>query len=311
MQKFVKIISLIFIGLLIIFVTLCADVFLIEPNVLLCKSQKLEIPHWDKKLNGFKIVLVTDVHLGTKFVNLNKLQKTVKLTNAKNPDLIIICGDLDAKSITQAKYSITQVANVLKEFKAKYGVVAVMGNHDYAPPNVIKSIYQKANIPLLENQDYFINHNGKTIRLVGLKDLWHYKTAPSQVIGSNYNNVPTIVLAHNPDSFAQMPDSASLTLSGHTHGGEVVLPVVGSFVVPSKYGQRYRSGHIIESNKHLFVSKGVATFGYGRFLAQSEINVLRLYSKDEKVKDTKPISGVMTNHAPWFVNKILAIKKQL
>ena len=59
MQKFVKIISLIFIGLLIIFVTLCADVFLIEPNVLFVKSQKLEIPHWDKKLNGFKIVFIS------------------------------------------------------------------------------------------------------------------------------------------------------------------------------------------------------------------------------------------------------------
>ena len=97
MKKFFKFIT----TTIIIFITLlgllCVDVFFIEPNVLLTKSQKLKIPNWNKDLNGFKIALVTDIHLGTRFVDLKKLDKIVKTINAKNPDLIVIGGDLDAK----------------------------------------------------------------------------------------------------------------------------------------------------------------------------------------------------------------------
>ena len=163
MKKFFKFLT----TTIIIFITLlgllCVDVFFIEPNVLLTKSQKLEIPHWNKDLDGFKIALITDIHLGTKFVDLKKLARIVKIVNSKNPDLIVICGDLDAKSISKEKYSTTQIANLLKNLKSKHGVIAVMGNHYYVPPSVVKNIYQKSNIILLENEDYYFSHNAKNI----------------------------------------------------------------------------------------------------------------------------------------------------
>lgn len=294
-SKFLKTTAIIFITILGL---LCVDVFFVEPNILLTKSQKLEIPNWNKDLNGFKIALVTDIHLGTKFVDLNKLDKIVKIINAKNPDLIVICGDLDAKSISNKKYSTTQISNILKILQAKHGVVAVMGNHDYVPDKIVKEIYAKSNINILEQEDFFINHNGKSIRLVGFKDLWHFKSNPSEVVGTKYKTTPTIALAHNPDSFAQMPEFVSLTLSGHTHGGEIIIPIIGSFFVPSEYGQRFRNGYIIEKNKHLFVSRGVATLSGGRFLNPPEINILTLYSQKEIPKDTKVLNGIKSNYAP-------------
>lgn len=298
MKNFSKILSISFISLLILFVVLCIDLFFIEPNILLTKSQKLEIPHWNKDLDGFKIALITDIHLGTKFVDLKKLARIVKIVNSKNPDLIVICGDLDAKSISKEKYSTTQIANILKNLKSKHGVIAVMGNHDYVPPSVVKNIYQKSYIILLENEDYYFSHNAKTLRIVGFKDLWHFKSNPIQVVGMKDKTTPTVVLTHNPDYFPQMPNFVSLTLSGHTHGGEIVLPFIGSFFIPSEYGQRYRNGYIIENNKHLFVSRGVATLSGGRFLDPPEINILTLYSQKEIPQNTKVINGIKSNYAP-------------
>lgn len=308
MKKFFKFLT----TTIIIFITLlgllCVDVFFIEPNVLLTKSQKLEIPNWNKDLNGFKIALVTDIHLGTRFVDLKKLDKIVKTINAKNPDLIVIGGDLDAKSISKEKYSTTQIANILKNLKSKHGVIAVMGNHDYVPPSVVKNIYQKSNIILLENEDYYFSHNAKTLRIVGFKDLWYFKSNPIQVVGMKDKTTPTVVLTHNPDYFPQMPNFVSLTLSGHTHGGEIVLPFIGSFFIPSEYGQRYRNGYIIENNKHLFVSRGVATLSGGRFLDPPEINILTLYSQKEIPQNTKVINGIKSNYAP---KTIRILKKHL
>lgn len=308
MKNFSKILSISFISLLILFVVLCIDLFFIEPNILLTKSQKLEIPHWNKDLDGFKIALITDIHLGTKFVDLKKLARIVKIVNSKHPDLIVICGDLDAKSISKEKYSTTQIANILKNLKSKHGVIAVMGNHDYVPPSVVKNIYQKSNIILLENEDYYFSHNAKTLRIVGFKDLWHFKSNPIQVVGMKDKTTPTVVLTHNPDYFPQMPNFVSLTLSGHTHGGEIVLPFIGSFFIPSEYGQRYRNGYIIENNKHLFVSRGVATLSGGRFLDPPEINILTLYSQKEIPQNTKVINGIKSNYAP---KTIRILKKHL
>ena len=231
MTKFLNFLSSTLKLLFIFILFVSCDIFFIEPNILISNIQKLDISNWRTNLNGFKVVLISDIHLGTRFVDIKKLNEVVNVTNKSNPDLIVICGDLDAKSISDKNYSTTEIANSLKNLKAKYGVFAVMGNHDYEPFSVVYEVYKKSGIKLLENQDYYINVNGEKVRLVGLKDLWHYKTNPKDIIG-NSKNVPTIVLAHNPDSFAEMPQSVSLTLSGHTHGGEFILPFMGSVFVP-------------------------------------------------------------------------------
>ena len=307
MTKFLNFLSSTLKLLFIFILFVSCDIFFIEPNILISNIQKLDISNWRTNLNGFKDVLISDLHLGTRFVDIKKLNEVVNVTNKSNPDLIVICGDLDAKSISDKNYSTTEIANSLKNLKAKYGVVAVMGNHDYEPFSVVYEVYKKSGIKLLENQDYYINVNGEKVRLVGLKDLWHYKTNPKDIIG-NSKNVPTIVLAHNPDSFAEMPQSVSLTLSGHTHGGEFILPFMGSVFVPSKYGNRYRNGYIVEDNKHLFVSTGVATLGYGRLLNPSEIVVLKLYAQTKPSEDTRPLAGSRKSYEQMLA-KNLALSK--
>lgn len=310
----VKIFSRIFICILVLLVLasiLAFDTFYIEPNILLTNTKKLYIPNWHKDLNGFKIALVTDIHLGTKYVDMKKLKRIVKNINSQKPDIIIICGDLDAKSVSLSNYSSKEIANVLKGFKAEYGVFAVMGNHDYEPIKIVRKIYKDANIPILDNQYKTVEVNNQKIVVFGLKDFWHYKVNPSKVLANCDKTLPTIVLSHNPDTFVQMPNFVSLTLSGHTHGGEIVFPFIGSCIVPSNYGNRYRFGYIVENNKHLFVSRGVATLGYGRFLSPSEINILKLYAQKEKAKDTRPIGGLSQNHTPEVLKFFKKISENL
>jgi predicted MPP superfamily phosphohydrolase len=91
-----------------------------------------------------------------------------------------------------------------------------------------------------------------------------------------------LAFTHNPDVFPQVPHRVALTIAGHTHGGQVALPFVGRPVVPSKYGQRYAIGHVVEDARHLFVSPGIGTSVVPvRFQVPPEISVLTLRSADD------------------------------
>ena len=86
-----------------------------------------------------------------------------------------------------------------------------------------------------------------------------------------------MAFTHNPDMFPELPARITLTLAGHTHGGQVYLPIVGRLVVPSRYGQRYAIGHIIEKGRHLFVTPGLGTSILPvRFLVPPEISLLKI-----------------------------------
>ena len=93
------------------------------------------------------------------------------------------------------------------------------------------------------------------------------------------DDAPVIALTHNPDVFPHVPDRVALTIAGHTHGGQVWLPIVGRPIVPSKYGERYAIGHVVEDGRHLFVSPGLGTSIIPvRFRVPPEISIVALRS---------------------------------
>ena len=274
------------------------DARFIEPNLLLVKNESLYLPNWDEKLNGLRVAVVSDIHIGTKTVNLKKLEKIAAKVNKNNPDLIVFLGDFDSKTIKSSKYTNKELSDIFKRFKARYGVFSILGNHDYHSPgpNDIKTFLNNANVKVLENTSDYIYANDCRIKIIGFKDLWYFNLDPKKLVGRVAS--PAIVLMHNPDSFVEMPKAVSLSLSGHTHGGEIVLPFLGSPIVPSEYGQRYRKGHIIEGGKHLYVSGGVATLSGFRLLNPPEISILTLFAQNDKTKilNTKPRKGFTKKH---------------
>lgn len=270
------------------------DAYFIEPNILIEKNKTLYLPNWNKELNGLRIAVVSDLHIGTKNAKIKELEKIIEKVNQKNPDLIFILGDYDALYINK-NYTPQEVSNLLKNFKSKYSVISILGNHDYRPAEIVKNCLKNTNIILLENESIYLTIRNQRLKVTGLKDFWHFpKTKPEEIIGKI--DSPTIVLSHNPDLFTKIPKGVSLTLSGHTHGGEIILPCLGSPFVPSEFGQRYNKGYIIENGKHLFVSSGFATTSNFRFLNPPEIVFLTLYSETKPQKDTVPKTGFQKNY---------------
>ena len=279
------------------------DAAIIEPNFIIKKEQSVYIPNWNRRLNGFKVAIISDLHAGSPFIDISKIKEIIQKTNKQNPDLIVILGDLDSITIQKSNILQKDLSKVLKNLHAKYGVVAILGNHDYQPSGIVKSILKNAGITVLENSSKYIYVDGEKVKLVGFKDLWHYKSNPKVVIGIQQIDVPIIVLSHNPDLFPEIPNFVSLTLSGHTHGGEIIIPFIGSPFIPSKYGQRFRKGYIVENNKHLYVSGGIATTSRFRFCNPPEIVFLKLYKQEDKNKivNTKPIKGINKNYIPIYL----------
>ena len=112
-------------------------------------------------------------------------------------------------------------------------------------PRVLNSL-SSAGLRVLENEGVTLRKNGSSLRLIGLADYWERSPNPSGALKGIPDSMPAIALVHEPDFFPEIPERIALTLAGHTHGGQVRLPFIGSPVVPSKFGQRYARAFGIE-----------------------------------------------------------------
>lgn len=257
--------------------------FWIEPARVTVRHVSLQIPQWHAEHREMRIAVLTDLHVGAPHVGVEKLRRVVERTNAERPDLILLLGDFVIDDVVGGKFVEPEaIAGVLKGLRATHGAVAVLGNHDWWNDGVrIGNALKGAGITILENETLRIEHNGRSLWLIGLADLW---TRRPDIAGSlrqvSGDDDPVILLTHNPDVFPEVPARVALTLAGHTHGGQVCLPLVGRPVVPSKFGQRYAMGHVVEDGRHLFVSGGVGTSIIPvRFRVPPEIVLLTLMQR--------------------------------
>lgn len=252
--------------------------FVIEPASLVVRSYPLTIPNWPASLNGFKVALIADLHLGSTYVDVKKVGKVVDETNKEEPDLTILLGDYISTGRLFAPIKPSDMIPELSRLKAKHGVYAILGNHDWWYNGAeIRDVLEAAHISVLENSCTGIMVNGQRLWIAGLADLWTRQPAITQTLRGVTPGDPILLLSHNPDVFPSVPDRINLTLAGHTHGGQVALPFYGAIIVPSVYGRRYGRGHVEEKGRHLFVSTGIGTTALPvRFFTPPEISVLIL-----------------------------------
>lgn len=236
--------------------------FLIEPNRLIVRDEMIQIAQWPRELNGLRIAVLSDIHAGGPFIDEQKLRTIVQRTNALQPEMILILGDFISGDGRRHPLRMTPevFAPILKDLHAPLGVYTVLGNHDwwYDGRHVRQALEQNG-IRVLDDEVFKVDARGTSFWLVGFADLW---TRP-QHIAETLMKVPEgetmIALAHNPDIFPRLPQRVPLLLAGHTHGGQVSFPFIGSVVHPSDYGQRYARGHVVENGHHLFVTSGIGT----------------------------------------------------
>jgi hypothetical protein len=268
-------------GLLSVALVLAVWGFIAEPASLRVREYRLEIPRWPAGRAGMRVALIADLHVGSPFNGLSKLDEVVTRANAARPDLVLIAGDLVIQDVMGGRFVPPEsIAPMLGRLRAPLGVYAVLGNHDrwLDGPRVLRAL-RRARIPVLEDRAIEISRGGPAFWLVGISDLWTSRHDVRGALAQVPPGPPVLAFMHNPDVFPRIPSRVSLTLAGHTHGGQVNLPFFGRLIVPSHYGERYAIGHVVEGGRHLFVTPGIGTSILPvRFRVPPEISILRLMS---------------------------------
>ncbi len=255
---------------------------LIEPNQLVVRPSTLEITGWPSGFAQCKIVALSDLHVGAPHITLDKLQRIVQLTNEQQPDLIVLLGDYVIQGVLGGTFVEPEsFVEVLKDLRAPLGVYAVLGNHDWwFGAGRVTRAFQQAGIRVLTNEAVAVTRNGQTLWLAGLGDFFSHRDDIDKTLRSVTTADPILALTHTPDIFLQLPPQVILTLAGHTHGGQVNLPLLGRRVVPSDYGEKYAIGYVEEGTRRLFVTSGIGTSILPlRFRVPPEIAVLTIKAK--------------------------------
>jgi predicted MPP superfamily phosphohydrolase len=237
--------------------------FVIEPDRLLVRRVRLALPRWPTELAGLRIAVLADVHAGAPHVGVDKVRRIVATVDDVRPDLVVLLGDYVSgfrRTGLWRPIPPEDTARMLASLRPPLGVVAVLGNQDWWFDGArVRRALGAAGIVVLENEAVPVTRHGQVLWLVGLADLWTRWPDVTGALRGVPGGAPAIVLSHNPDVFPEIPPRVALTLAAHTHGGQVLLPLIGRPVVPSRYGQRYAAGHVVEDGRHLFVTTGIGT----------------------------------------------------
>ncbi|MDB4938176.1 MAG: metallophosphoesterase [Labilithrix sp.] len=212
----------------------------------------------DERFDGYTIAQLSDLHIGA-FHPLWWARRWSRSSNALGADLVVVTGDM----VTSGVAFHEDIAELLGELRAKDGVYAIMGNHDYfGEGEPLVSLLRGRGVHVLRNDSTVLERDGAKLFLTGVDDTWTKRANLDAALEKRPNGVPTVLLAHDPDAF---PSAAArkvdVVLSGHTHGGQVAVPFLSRFVNASKLAHRFHIGRYQQGDSTLYVHGGLGTTG--------------------------------------------------
>ena len=240
-------------------------------------------------LDGLRVAQITDVHHGP-WLPAEYIAAIMQQVNATKPDLVLLTGDY---VINSPRY-VEPVARAFATLHARIGVFAVLGNHDWwegAPR--MRAALESAGITLIDNRHEVVSPEGSLITsrradnpvglaVAGVGDYWEDRVSADDALGGLPEAMPRLLLSHNPDvaedaAFLAAGHRVDLMISGHTHGGQVRIPRLGTPVIPSLYGGKYASGWVNGPAFPVYVNNGIGTSGVPlRYKAPAEVTLFDL-----------------------------------
>ena len=256
----------------------------IGPHNYLVTEQDVFIPNLPERFENFRITHITDVH-HSRIVGLDQIARVLEIAKSTKPDLIALTGDYT----TTYRRFIEPCAEALGELNAPEGVWAVLGNHDhYTDRELTTRALERHHISVLNNANTLLRLSADSIQLAGIDDWSWAGTDWNRALSGTKANTPTVLLSHQP-SVLDVPEAqrASLILSGHTHGGQITLPIIGAPARLVTKDLKHAHGLYRSGKTQLYVSSGTGVIGLPvRLGVRPEIAVLRL-RRDLRVTEVR------------------------
>ncbi len=248
-----------------------AKLALDEANSLSLERVEIFLDRLPKKLDGFKIIHLSDTH-HSPFTSLEHIERVVKVANRLKPDIFLLTGDY----VSHEREYIAPVAAVLGSLKAKYGVHACLGNHDHwTDAELVTHLFRGEGINVLVNEGFRLAARGASFWLAGVDDYMVGKTDVPAALKGSYPDEMKLLLAHNPIIFREAARvGVDLTLSGHTHGGQIKVRSDEKRILPKR---RLKAGLHTRRGSQIYITRGIGTVVVPiRYQCPPEISLLEL-----------------------------------
>lgn len=218
-------------------------------------------PGWQSRSVPLKVALLADLHMGSHPNDLARLMQIVDEVNTWKPDVILLLGDfVNLSTLGGSRVSVETIADTLRPLQSRLGIYAVLGNHDWKYGGLcVRRALETNEISVLENSSYQVADVTGDFWIAGLADDKTRSPQVAQTLSTVPEGAPTLIMAHDPAVFSEVPMGSHLTVCGHTHGGQICLPFVGPLINSSRAPLRWTSGYIVEDGRHLYVCRGLGT----------------------------------------------------
>ena len=218
----------------------------------------ISVSDWPAGAAALRIIVISDIHVAGPDMPPERLARIVDRLNGLEADLILIAGDLVSdKRLATRHYSITEAVAPLANLQADIGVYAVLGNHDHwRDAAAFQTELTNIGITVLENRAVAVG----PIALIGIDDdFTGHSDIEAAFLAAEDLQGPVLVLSHNPDIVPDLPRPVALVAAGHTHCGQISLPLVGRLATASRYGERFACGLIDDDGQQVVVGAGLGT----------------------------------------------------
>jgi predicted MPP superfamily phosphohydrolase len=242
----------------------------VEPRRPVLERITLRLPQLPAALDGLRIGQLSDLHLGHPFTTANTRWAVLQMA-IERPDLLVITGDF-----VSYKHVIADLPALLEPLRARLGIFAVPGNHDYweGLPEIRRTL-EPLGIQFLLNTHQLVTVNDAQLAVIGVDDLWEGESDLAAALDGVPHDATKLLLSHVPDLADEAAAAGvAVQLSGHTHGGHVRAPVLGPLALP-RHGTRYPLGLLPIGGMHLYVTRGVGGMPL-RFGCPPEATILTL-----------------------------------